>query len=394
MSLLTQCLERILRWEQKLFPSQVSLLQPGLSDAEINQITQDWPIHLPKEVRELYKWRNGSRSNDIGEYDWIFDGFTFLPLQEISVEYQPGTEENRWNYPNDFYPNSLKIFISPEPDQGYIIVSKEGKIYWIEFGWWCDGFWVCEMYYTSLTNMMLTLAEYNEKNDYVCSIWYLSKKTKNEGLQIWYKYNSSHFDGSEIKDLLSQPSWESISRMVTGLIKFRNPKMSEFLAHLIQRIGINSEDSDIKQLVSKLIYQEDDCQKIGVSIKQLQKEYWQTRPKSKLSLYQEGIIEVENNEIDYFIDALESSDATIQRTVAFLLFMLKAVDVLILALKNNDAGIRRESVWALGQIGDSRATEQLIEALRDSNVEVREAAREAYEKMVLKFPEIVNILPF
>ncbi|MEH2157086.1 HEAT repeat domain-containing protein [Nostoc sp.] len=378
MSLLTQALEGILKWEQKLFPSQVSLLQPGLSDAEINQITQDWPIQLPTEVRELYKWRNGSGADDIGQYNGIFDGFTFLPLQEISVEYQPGTEENRWKYPNDFYPNSLKIFLTPEPDQGYIIVSKEGKIYWIEFGCWCDGFWVCEMYYTSLTNMMLTLAQYNEKNDYVCSIWYKSRKTKDEGLKIWYKYNSYHFEDSEIKDLLSQPSWESVSRIVTDSIKFKNPKMWELLAHLVPKIGINTENSDIRLLTAKLIYQEDDCQRIGLSIKKLENEYWQTRPTSKLSLYQKGLIEVEDNEIDYFIDALESSDATIKRTVAFLLFMLNAVEPLIQALKNNDAGIRRESVWALGQIGDSRAAEQLIEALRDSNVEVREAAREAY----------------
>ncbi|MFQ4146430.1 HEAT repeat domain-containing protein [Chlorogloeopsis sp. ULAP02] len=190
MSLLTEALNRILKWKQKHFPSQVSLLQPGLSDAEINQITQGWSIKLPTEVRELYKWRNGSRPDDIGEYAWIFDGFTFLPL------------------------------------------------------------------------------------------------------------------------------------------------------------------------------------------------------------FQKGLIETEDNERRKLLNDLRDSDENIKRTVAFLLFMLNAVDALIQSLKNNDAGIRRESAWALGQIGDSRAAEPLIEALQDSDADVREAAREAWEKLILKSPEISDIIPF
>ncbi|BCL36019.1 hypothetical protein NSMS1_24660 [Nostoc sp. MS1] len=103
---------------------------------------------------------------------------------------------------------------------------------------------------------------------------------------------------------------------------------------------------------------------------------------------------LEDEEIITFINASESSEAIIKRTVVFLLFMLKSVDVLIDSLKNDDADIRKECVWALGEIGDYRAAEAIIVALQDSNVEVREAAREAYEKMVLKFPAIINMVPF
>ncbi|BCL36020.1 SMI1/KNR4 family protein [Nostoc sp. MS1] len=166
MSLLTEALEQILKWEQKHFPSQVTLLQPGLSDEEIDQITQDWSVQLPTEVRELYKWRNGSIPDDIGLYDYIFDGFTFPTLQDISITYQPGTEDDRWRFSNHFHSNFLKLFFSPEEsDQGYIIVSKKGEINWLDFGYWSDGFWIREMYYTSLTNMMLTIAEYRQENN-------------------------------------------------------------------------------------------------------------------------------------------------------------------------------------------------------------------------------------
>lgn len=282
--MLTDILERILKWKQKHFPLQVPLLQPGLSDTEINQITQGWSIQLPTEVRELYKWRNGSRQDDLGEYAWIFDGFTFLPLQEIKVEYQPGTKENRWKYPNDFFPNSLNIFLTPEPDTGYIIISEEGEIERIEFGYWTDGCWICEMYYTSLTNMMLTLAEYREGNEYTGSIWYASKENRNKCIQIWCKYNSFEFNDAEIEELLSRPSWESISRVVTDLIKFRNPKTSELLARIVQKISTKIEDSAIQELAAKLVYQKKDCQRIGISIKNLEEEYWQTRPTNKIYL--------------------------------------------------------------------------------------------------------------
>jgi HEAT repeat protein len=71
-----------------------------------------------------------------------------------------------------------------------------------------------------------------------------------------------------------------------------------------------------------------------------------------------------------------------------------SITALIQSLENNNAGIRRESARALGQIGDFRAAEPLIEALQDNDAKVREAAREAWEKLILKSPEISDIIPF
>lgn len=44
--------------EQKA-PQLISLFQPGLKREEIDEITKDLPFKLPKEVYELYQWRNG-----------------------------------------------------------------------------------------------------------------------------------------------------------------------------------------------------------------------------------------------------------------------------------------------------------------------------------------------
>ena len=51
-----------------------------------------------------------------------------------------------------------------------------------------------------------------------------------------------------------------------------------------------------------------------------------------------------------------------------------AVDALILALKDSDAGVRREAARALSQLNNRRAVPALASALKDANVEVRRQA--------------------
>jgi len=54
-----------------------------------------------------------------------------------------------------------------------------------------------------------------------------------------------------------------------------------------------------------------------------------------------------------------------------------AVPVLLSALKDEQESLRQATIWALGQIGDTRATNPLIEALKDKQWKVREIAAEA-----------------
>src|SRR6476620_7927175 len=48
-----------------------------------------------------------------------------------------------------------------------------------------------------------------------------------------------------------------------------------------------------------------------------------------------------------------------------------AVDALVGALKDNDAGVRRQAAAALGEIGNARAVAGLMEALKDADADVR-----------------------
>lgn len=58
----------------------------------------------------------------------------------------------------------------------------------------------------------------------------------------------------------------------------------------------------------------------------------------------------------------------------------RAVDVLIEGLKNGASGIREESALLLGEIGDPRGREQLVEALTDARIHVRLAAAKALDR--------------
>src|SRR5262245_52105378 len=51
-----------------------------------------------------------------------------------------------------------------------------------------------------------------------------------------------------------------------------------------------------------------------------------------------------------------------------------AIDGLVLALKDTDAGVRRQAAAALGELGNARAVPGLIEALKDKEVDVRQRA--------------------
>ena len=58
-----------------------------------------------------------------------------------------------------------------------------------------------------------------------------------------------------------------------------------------------------------------------------------------------------------------------------------AVDALTAALKDSDAGVRKQATFALGQMKTSRAVPALIEALKDENADVRNAAAGALKSI-------------
>ena len=54
---------------------------------------------------------------------------------------------------------------------------------------------------------------------------------------------------------------------------------------------------------------------------------------------------------------------------------------MIQALKDNESIVREYAAESLGEIGDPRAVEALKEALKDEDLDVRSAAKEALAKI-------------
>ena len=75
--------------------------------------------------------------------------------------------------------------------------------------------------------------------------------------------------------------------------------------------------------------------------------------------------------------ALADREPPVRRIAAWALGALQASDAvpaLIAALKDSDPDVRSQVVWALGAIGDRRAVEPLIDVLKDSDEHVRSQA--------------------
>ena len=199
MTKLQNALERILEWNKVYKLERISFLQPGLSIAEIDEISQDLPFKLPQVVYELYQWRNGSISEqDIknSEYlyraGYMFCGFGFYPLQKVietSKEklsfFEPSSKGIYLLDPcwlEVFFRIDLEVFgyvIAKENEEDCLVIFKESDE--------CD---VTTDQYLSLTNMMLTIAEYLETGAYYKNDNGRFRWDELKAKSIWQKYNS------------------------------------------------------------------------------------------------------------------------------------------------------------------------------------------------------------
>lgn len=171
MSLLTEALEKILNSLQQRPYARVKVFEPRLSDEEIKQRVKDLPFQLPKEVYELYKWRNGTY---FGEEDTasFFDGMVFLSLEAAINKYEEllgvsQEEEDDW-IRRDWEKNWFPIFAREDDYEDYLFVICKNKETESLPVFAADAE-EADIYkkYNSLTEMMLSVAkEYERESAY------------------------------------------------------------------------------------------------------------------------------------------------------------------------------------------------------------------------------------
>jgi len=87
--------------------------------------------------------------------------------------------------------------------------------------------------------------------------------------------------------------------------------------------------------------------------------------------------------VEPLIQALKDKDSDVREVAAEVLVKIgePAVEPLIRALKDEDWHVREKAAEAIGEIGDKRAVEPLINALKDEDSDVRMEAAEALDQM-------------
>jgi cell wall assembly regulator SMI1 len=252
--MLTEALNRILSWIEQHKPSYVTHLQPGLSSAEIEEIVKRLPFQLSPEVYELYRWRNGATQGDlVTETAWIFEGWTFFPLQEAVKQY--------YFWRNHFSLNGFHIFYNRQAcHTGYVLIDPELENSSVIFESFQGGNLMLHQIYTSLTSMMLTMAECYETGAYSLERnpyghFYIDWTWK-QVYPIWRKYNSDAI-ASVIQILeKSSPNSELLRFFADILIEFQEPRSVKLLLETLQ-IPLDQKgnfDEDTKVTYLKNIY--------------------------------------------------------------------------------------------------------------------------------------------
>ncbi|MEC4811699.1 MAG: HEAT repeat domain-containing protein, partial [Scytonema sp. PMC 1069.18] len=359
---LTNALNQILKWIKKNKPWYVKYLQPGLSRGEIENLVRDLQIQLPSEVYELYQWRNGASEGDLGqETAWLFQNWTFKPLQEVVAQYkkslsnQPNRDLSR-NQCNSYFSNfeRLEIFYNPWQSQtGLILINTILDFCPVILEYFDEGDLSILQKYTSITTMMQTMAECYETGAYyidpkVYEGYFISCHPQKEHL-IWRKYNSKIIEFA--LPALQQGSLcgQFFIYFSQDLIEFKELRAVEPLVQALQKpIDLSGDFFNYinpKEEIAKILGELGDRRTVSVIISVLEDEsdnwYYRTRVAAAKSLGQ-----------------LKDKRAT---------------DSLLNALQDNISDVRRTAAWALGEIKDIKAVEPLSQLLGDEDNSVNEA---------------------
>jgi cell wall assembly regulator SMI1 len=74
-------LTRIERWLATNRPDYFARLQPGITDARLDDFERQFTLKLPAAFRELYRWRNGQAD---GNYKSLQMNRIFSPLESVA----------------------------------------------------------------------------------------------------------------------------------------------------------------------------------------------------------------------------------------------------------------------------------------------------------------------
>jgi HEAT repeat protein len=148
---------------------------------------------------------------------------------------------------------------------------------------------------------------------------------------------------------------------------------------------LGSRDAHVRRRTADVLGYLGDSRAVEPLIVALKDSHWVVRNNAAGAL---GELE-DPRAVEPLIAALQDSDAGVRRKAARALGELedrRAVEPLLAALKDSDAWVRYCAALALGELKDPRAVEPLKALLADPDNEVRKAAEEAIKKIEAPAP--------
>lgn len=157
--LLTDTLNRIKVWLQSNYLVIAESIPPGLSLEEIQAIPRNIPFSLPSEVCELYQWSRGHNQETQTMYTCIFDPYESMALcsLEAAIALRPIFEDEIYECAIKYAGKSLFPIFQTDAENFCVVGEWDNKdsspiIFVSKIGDMVNR-------YTSLTSMMLTLAD-------------------------------------------------------------------------------------------------------------------------------------------------------------------------------------------------------------------------------------------
>ncbi|MFC1852308.1 SMI1/KNR4 family protein [candidate division CSSED10-310 bacterium] len=145
---LSETLQKLEKWLQKHESPVVNALLPGLTPAEIQKLTKDFPAVLPRELELLYQWHNGTEANCELPLIWYH---SFLNLEQALVEYK---KLRRLSFITGWQKNWLPIF--DFQGEYYFINCSTTQVDALPIFLYFDEVPEIEFSYLNLTTMMAT----------------------------------------------------------------------------------------------------------------------------------------------------------------------------------------------------------------------------------------------
>lgn len=392
MSSLTTALDKIFTCLQTQAPTMAAALQPGLTAPELAAQLQSYPFLLPAEVLELYQWRNGSELTTPCE---ILPMHRFLPLAEAIELYQFMITALQDDDPKDEFAGDWLPIFGEDANFYLAIGNQEGRsqapiVYRSEYH---DV--VAE--FDSLTSMMTAIAACWETGVYYLAgieNWQYVDSHDAQETAIWLNHQPEQ--QAELLALIEQRQTELLPehrlRAYSNLVYSQHPRAAEIILHDLTV----ATATDLRHHLISLLSDLTDPQVLTKTLLLLQSEH---EPDCRLALLplqawvQRGV--KDDRIVQALLAILQQVNARDCHRETWLdhLYVVaemlgdlgdrRAVQPLLQLLKtahddNNLAARQQQLVVALGKLGDAEASETLIAIAQSSaSLMLRMAAAQA-----------------